>query len=140
MTNTKALRFEPKKVYDVMLAFPANVCKEHLPSMAEIPEEFKDSQHPAVILVENLVCGRYRGMQVSFKPREGLEAKRVWRHILVCLRSFEPRHERKIAGAAFLVNEWIDVFYVDGKVAWYNKERVLDPAILEKDTDGKEVQ
>jgi len=136
MTENK-LKFEPKEVSDVMLAFPANVCKEHLPAMGQIPEVFKDNLgHPTVTLVENLAYGKFRGAQVSFKPREGLEGEPVWRHILACLRSFEPKHEHKISGVAYLVDEWIDAFYVDGKVAWYNKDRVLDPAILEKDTDG----
>lgn len=136
---TEKLKFEPKEVSDVMLAFPANVCKEHLPAMEQIPEVFKCEghwEHPTTSLVNNLAYGKFRGAQVSFRPREGLEGEPVWRHILACLRSFEPKHEHKIAGVAYLIDEWIDVFYVDGKVAWYNKDRVLDPAILEKDTDG----
>lgn len=137
MTDKSKLKFEPKEVSDPMLAFPANVCKEHLPAMSQIPEPFKENfGHPTVILVESLAYGKFRGAQVSFKPREGLEGEPVWRHILACLRSFEPKHEHKIAGVAYLIDEWIDVFYVDGKVAWYNKDRVLDPEILEKDTDG----
>lgn len=137
MTDKNKSKLEPKEVSDVMLTFPANVCEEHLPPMSEIPGVFKDHWgHPTVTLVENLAYGNFRGAQVSFRPREGLDPETVWRHILACLRSFEPKHEHKIAGVAYLVDEWIDVFYVDGEVSWYNKDRVLDPEILEKDTDG----
>ena len=42
------------------------------------------------------------------KPKEGVDTKKALRHVKAVLGSWEPKHEHKEAGVAFLLNEWFD--------------------------------
>jgi hypothetical protein len=41
-------------------------------------------------------------------PKEGIDKIKALKAITSILRSFEPKHEHKEAGAAFLLSEWFE--------------------------------
>lgn len=98
---------EIPKVTDVEIAFGST---EHLPKWENIPDEFKVNypEHPGVTMAAQWFYGTLAGAKLP-PVREGvneIEAMRVIRAILV---SFEPKHEHKMAGVGYLINEWWDL-------------------------------
>jgi hypothetical protein len=45
---------------------------------------------------------------LKFVVREGVDAKAAWRHCAALLRSFEPKHEHKEAGVAYLMSQYFE--------------------------------
>ena len=45
--------------------------------------------------------------ETTFDTRDGVDIKRALRHISACMRSFQPKHEHKVAGVAYL----LDLFF-----------------------------
>lgn len=123
---------EPKEVSDVLFAFPANVVGDYLPNEDELPEEFGPNawiHNPCCDLASGIFYGRMThkgesikvaGEKIGFTPREGVDPMMAWRHILACLKSYEPKHQHKIAGVGYLISMWIDSFLVEGEVVWEN--------------------
>jgi len=35
-----------------------------------------------------------------------IDSQLAWRHIMTCLKSFEPKHEHKMAGVGYLLSLW----------------------------------
>jgi len=98
--------FPITEITDIDLAFPARVL--HLmPSESDIPPRFRDAGVRDVQLVARWF---YRGLpdDTEFVPRPGVDARLALRQISAILRSFEPRHEHKMAATAFLVAEWFE--------------------------------
>lgn len=93
-------------VTDLTLAFPAHVVGTLLPDWDTIPDEYKQwgSRNEFVRCVSDWF---YRGLKdVLFEKAEGVtdeDAGRVMRMARACLASFEPKHEHKIAGVAYLL-------------------------------------
>jgi hypothetical protein len=48
------------------------------------------------------------GPETEFHSKEGIDAEVAANHILAILRSFEPKHEHKIAAVAVLMEEWFE--------------------------------
>jgi hypothetical protein len=48
--------------------------------------------------------------KLTAKPREGVDGAEALAHLRYCMRSYEPKHEHKIEGVAFLINEWFEEF------------------------------
>ena len=97
----------PQDVDDVVLAFPANV--SHLmPPWDEIPDEFRRDWQDGKW--QNFVGDWfYRGLQnPQFYPTRGIDAEKAYRHVSAILRSFEPKHEHKIAACAYLCSLWFE--------------------------------
>jgi hypothetical protein len=124
---------QPKEVSEVFAAFPANVIGEYLPEWDDIPEEFQKGWNHSggpCSLASALFSGTYLtgkvdkpvielvGKKPSFAVKEGVDPSLVWPHLDACLRSFEPKHEHKIAGVGYLISQWINAFLIDGKVLW----------------------
>lgn len=102
--HTSAEWAKPKPVDPVNFAFPANVIGKFLPRMADIPEEFKDRHNPWCDVVQTLF---FKGGELpATKP--GVNAGAAYKHLYTVLRSFEPQHEHKIAGAAWLMSMWYE--------------------------------
>jgi len=123
----------PKEVDKVLAAFPADVIGDYLPKWEDIPEDFRkgwNRQGSPCDLASALFSGSYMsgkigepvielvGRTPGFIVKEGIDAKLVWPHLQVCLRSYQPKHEHKIAGVGYLISQWIQVFLIDGKVLW----------------------
>ncbi|MBM66083.1 MAG: hypothetical protein CMH55_07610 [Myxococcales bacterium] len=97
----------PKPISDAMMAFPASVCGEYLPPMDEIPERFHRFSDPYVELVRRLF---FEGGSVAeWKAREGVDRDLAIKNLRAVLGSYEPKHEHKEAGAAYLVSLWFKV-------------------------------
>ena len=104
----------PKDVNDVMEAFPSRVVGEYLPEWKDIPKEFQGRSTKwntlgARWFFEGLPEG------TEFVPKEGIVVEKALRHLKVCLGSFEPGHEHKDAGVAYLMSLWFEDVIVPEK-------------------------
>lgn len=101
-------------VDDVTLAFPARVVGTLLPAWGEIPDEFKQAGNQWCQLAERWF---FRGLGGSaFYPKPGVDPKKAVRHVSACLGSFEPKHEHKEAGCAYLLATFFERVEIDGAV------------------------
>ena len=99
--------FPIKEVDRLSEAFATTV-KGFLPEMKDIPEEFKNRNTPWNDIVSQMF---YAGGTIKKAvPKAGVDADKAMKHIYYCLSSWEPKHERKMAGTAFLLSEWFDEF------------------------------
>lgn len=75
-----------------------------LPAMADIPPEFKGrpTGNPYVELVNALFYGR-KVPRLRIELLEGLTPPKLHRCVHAHLTSFEPKHEHKMAGVAFMI-------------------------------------
>ena len=101
---------QPQAVDDLLLAFPAKL-GALLPPIEIIPtdyphrQEWEDFQHQW--FAGTLPPG------TEIEPAEGIDATAAGRHLTAILRSFEPKHEHKMAAAAWLASRWfVRVRYV----------------------------
>jgi len=91
----------PKEVSNIDIAFPAQV-SHLLPAWEEIPEKYKKDHDPAVDLMQTWF---YQGLaETEFISREGVDKIKALRQVKACLGSFEPKHEHKTAGVAYLLS------------------------------------
>ena len=93
----------PKKISKGDSLFGPKDVGEYLPPMNEIPEEFKKWYHPIVKLISKWF---YEGLPfgTEFIPRDGVDVKLAINHISACMRSWDPPHEHKEAGCAYLLS------------------------------------
>ena len=93
-----------QSVDDLTMAFGGNAL-ELMPSYNELPDEFKQRN-----FWSDLVSGWFSsGLQsLNLKPKDGVNSKQALRQIRTVLGSFEPQHEHKEAGVAFLLSEWFE--------------------------------
>lgn len=96
---------QPQQVSDVLLAFPANVTGTLLPPIEVIPGEFRTHAHPLCQLASSLF---FEGGGITWNWNDGIDGVSGVRHLQAVLRSFEPKHEHKIAGVAYLLSRWTD--------------------------------
>lgn len=102
------------KVQDVTgldLAFGGSI-KKLLPSYEEIPKEFK--KFAGGPKWNSVVSDWfYKGIKgAKWIPKEGIDTNKALKHVQACLTSFEPSHEHKMAGCAYLLSEFFkDVTY-----------------------------
>jgi hypothetical protein len=96
---------QPKPVDDVTLAFPASVVGSLLPPISDIPKEFSERSNPWGKLTSEWF---FRGLKGQFIPKDGIDKQAAMRHLGAVMRSFEPKHEHKEAGVAYLMSLWFD--------------------------------
>jgi hypothetical protein len=100
------------KVTDLDLAFGG---VRFLPKWGDIPRQFKDDSgdaRPWVALFRRIF---YRGGEgITLTPKEGVDEKDALRKIMAVARSFEPKHEHKTAGCAYLFSQSFDEWFLDG--------------------------
>ena len=90
---------------------------DHMPKYDSIPEEFKRwSGNPYADAVSSWFYSGAKphagGIEidgVKFTAKPGVEAGKALAAIKAILGSFEPKHEHKTAGCAFLLHEWFDI-------------------------------
>ena len=74
-----------------------------LPSREAIPSEFHDSVNLYVQVVDAVFHGRSMpDSTIEFRP--GFEQAKVVRAVRAHLTSYEPQHQHKIAGVAYLLS------------------------------------
>lgn len=99
------MTYEPQEVDNLTMAFPTNI--SHLmPSMEEIPEEFKSYHNPWCKLFSEWF---YKGIsQSKLVAKESIDREKALRHIGTIMGSFEPKHEHKEATVAYLLSLWFE--------------------------------
>lgn len=107
---------KPKEVDDVTLAFPARVCGTLLPLMGEIPEQFH--RHNGTRWNELASKWFMFGLprESELYCRDGVDGNKALRHLGACLGSFEPAHEHKEAGVAYLMSLFFVRVEIKGEV------------------------
>lgn len=93
----------PQPIDDVTLAFPAAV-SELLPPADQIPDDYPGREF-WLRFAERWWAGTLpEGTEMH--AQAGVDAQAAGRHLTAILRSFEPKHEHKISGAAWLACRW----------------------------------
>ncbi|MFE5321612.1 hypothetical protein ACFQ88_23180 [Paenibacillus sp. NPDC056579] len=99
----------PQEVTDVDIAFGGRT-HELLPDPEEIPEEFWNEDTKWHKLASDIFFGRE--LSGDIHEREGIDVHFAARHIKAVLASYQPKHQHKIAGCAFLMSQFYrDVTY-----------------------------
>lgn len=93
---------QPHAVSDAQRAFPARVVGSYLPP----PEWFTEDGVPAAWgnFAEALFAGI--ASDISLIPRDGVDPAAAWDHATMILGSYQPKHEHKISGVAWLLWHW----------------------------------
>lgn len=85
----------------------------HMPKYDSLPVEFQRQTHPACEAVSTWFFAGAASVEgaividgTKWTPREGVDFMKALRAIRALLRSWEPKHEHKIAGCGFMLNEW----------------------------------
>lgn len=79
-----------------------------LPEMEQIPDEFKRQGRIECKVVASMFYGtEMPDATVEFK--DGFEPKSVLKCFMAHLKSFEPKHERKMAGVAYMMSLVCDI-------------------------------
>lgn len=107
------MKYTPKDIDGVSAAFPTSV-DGFLPKYSEVPDEFKQEHTKWNKLVESWF---FNGLpkETEFIAKDGIDAKKAIRHCAYCLRSWEPKHEHKTAGVAYLLSLWFEDIRVPEK-------------------------
>lgn len=95
------------QVKDLDMAF-GNI--SHLPKMKDIPDQFKmsfNTKHNKFIS-SWFFFGLTDEQVKKLKPKEGVDSTVALKAIASIMRSFEPQHEHKEAGCAYLLSEWFE--------------------------------
>lgn len=97
---------KPKKLNGLDVVFSTDV--SHLmPAYEEIPEEFKKQFNPYVKLTSQWF---YKGLEkTKLKVKPEVNEVNAFNHLFAILSSFEPSHEHKMAGVAYLMSQWFDI-------------------------------
>lgn len=94
-----------ENITDRDIAFGPKNISEFLPAMHSIPKEFFNDRNPWSQLVSGWF---FRGVKEWPIAKEGINFKMAAAHIRVALASWEPKHEHKMAGCAYLASLWLD--------------------------------
>lgn len=97
---------KPKKVDAINSVFPT-VTDGYLPPYSEIPDEFKRGRTEwNKVFSKWFYSGLPKG--TNFIPKGGIDQDGALRHIKYCMGSWEPKHEHKEAGVAYLMSLWFE--------------------------------
>lgn len=104
-SNEQQVHARPLPVTDVDLAFGGKMDKL-LPLYRSLPEEFQHEHDQFSPLVNRWF---FSGLDKTLlKAKDGIDEKMAWRHLAAIMRSFEPKHEHKVAGVAWLMSQWFE--------------------------------
>jgi hypothetical protein len=93
----------PMEVSDVDIAFGGRT-NELLPPVEDIPEEFWKGHTKWNKLIDDVFYGR--NLNGEIYEKEGIDVHSAARHIKAILASFQPKHEHKMAGCAYLASRF----------------------------------
>lgn len=97
---------QPKEVSDLNLVFGGDM-SQLLPDWESIPEEFKTWQGTDWNkFVSKWFFGGAKKTMVTFDP--AVDMTLALRHLKAIMMSFEPKHEHKEAGVAWLLSRWCE--------------------------------
>ncbi len=84
---------------------------KHLPKWEKIPEKFKDSGNNTFwnkFISQWFFGGISKEAIEILSPKSGVDKNKALKAVGAILRSWEPKHEHKEAGAAYLMSEWFE--------------------------------
>ncbi len=104
--TTKSTDFYP--IFDVDAVeevFGAKDIYKMMPKYEDIPQEYKMNFHNPAF---EFICGWfYTGLKnPEFVPKEGVDPEKALKHIATIMVSYAPKHEHKMAGCAWLLDQW----------------------------------
>lgn len=106
MTDVKTddqLFSRPSPVSGVEVVFGGDI-RKLMPSYEALPDDFQRARNPFCKLVSQWF---FRGLDTeNLKVREGIDKNAALLHCKAVMVSFEPSHEHKIAGVAWLMSQW----------------------------------
>jgi hypothetical protein len=112
--------FPIKEVTGVDLAFPAHVL-DMMPDYDTCKSWYRDREHKWSKLASEWF---YSGIKIKkVTPKAGVVEGNALAHVACILRSFEPKHEHKMAAVAYLLNEWFDDIDYEVQVEDKKKEK-----------------
>lgn len=81
-----------------------------MPKWTDIPEKYKawSNKHNQLIALW-FFKGVPQAQINKMKAREGICGQKALRAIFSILKSFEPKHEHKMAACAYLLDEWFEI-------------------------------
>jgi len=89
---------------------------KHLPRYADLPEDFK--RHRGNDFCRAISMWFFKGAEMhpngieidglKFTAKPGIDAKKALAAIRACMVSWEPKHEHKEAGCAYMLSQWFD--------------------------------
>lgn len=99
---------ENKKVYLPIPVTKADTvfggkCKDILPKWEDIPDEFKAQSNPWCQWQSNWF---FHGLANNPIPKEGTDGDLAMANLQCVQGSFEPKHQHKQAGVAYLASLW----------------------------------
>lgn len=95
---------KPKDVSPIDLAFGGDMAKL-LPPKEDIPKEFWGCNEWVKVTEQWF----YNGLKKPvFIPKEGIDRGKALHHVMAILGSWDPKHEHKIAGVAFLLSQFFE--------------------------------
>lgn len=95
---------KPTEVSDIFLAFPANL-GDLIPPSDHIPIQFWDSSNQWNQLASAWFMDGLKP-EAKFILEDEVDGNIAVRHISAILKSYEPKHEHKIAATAYLSSIW----------------------------------
>lgn len=98
------------EVKDVDIAF-GNI--DHLPKWEDIPEEFRKGRTTWNKLFAHVFYGQ--SGEAELEGKDGVDVRKAGRAIRAIMVSFQPKHEHKDAGCAYLMSQWFKSWSLDGK-------------------------
>ena len=97
--------FEVQEVNSLDVAFGCRAM-ELMPKYDDIPEEYKHGNTKWNKLFNDWFFSGLSNLDITPKP--GVDRNKAISHIRAVMGSFEPPHEHKEAGVAFLMAEWFE--------------------------------
>ena len=79
-----------------------------LPKYSDLPRDYQSMSAPGCKVASNLFFRGGRMSDFGMKPRDGVDASKARTVIQACLGSFEPKHEHKIGGVGWLIDQWFE--------------------------------
>lgn len=95
---------KPQDASDLSIAFGGEI-RKLLPNYEDVPEQFRRwNGTPENKLVSKLFFSG--GTLTPLVAKDGIDREKALRQIRACLASFEPKHEHKEAGCAYMFHLW----------------------------------
>lgn len=99
----------PQEVDKVLYVFPARVIGTLLPEQEAIPEDVPHVwSHFIGYWFAAIYTGKGLPADTEFHAKGDFSAEKAYRHVDACMRSYEPKHEHKMAGCAYLASCFFD--------------------------------
>ena len=77
-----------------------------LPAYSDVPDEFKRAGSKWNRLFNDMfMCGI---TSLKLAPKGDIDPAKAWRHIRALSGSFQPKHEHKEAGVAYLMSQYFE--------------------------------